>query len=222
MSTLSFYPTLPEKLQDTVQLLRKNPSVYVQINEAYEINEKMDGKDGLSPLEECVYASIVTAKDSRQAGLDGYYYLVRSLISGENALSYSYHNAQEKLRNSLISTYKVSNEELRDIRVKAYTDHYLENNDSAKKLKEEDREDLVEAVAKIKVTRSPESKDAAKALFEELLKNLPNTNNAITNYTHLITKELSDKDLNNELRIIIKKNVAVDITRDKVAAAKSK
>jgi hypothetical protein len=202
MASISYTPATSSQLQPAIEFLRKNTSYYKVIEDTYKFDEKLDGKDGKSELEEFLYASMASSGKSKQASLDGYYFLQRCLLINNNPSGY--YRTESTLSDSIKTTHGISGLELEEVRIKAYYDHSLENNEYARKLLKEGREDLVECIARAYVTNSKNDKNIVLNKTKEIVSQVPIPTGTLKDFIRL-TGLLVDVELSTAIEKVVKK-----------------
>lgn len=216
MANVSYTPATSSQLQPAIEFLRKNTSYYKVIEDTYKFDDKVDGKDGKSELEEFLYASMASSGKSKQASLDGYYFLQRCLLVNNDPSNY--YQAKSTLGDAIKVAHGITETELEEVRIKAYYDHLLENNKYAQILKKEGREDLVECIAKAYVTNAKNDKNIVLNKTKEIVSQVPIPTQTLRDFIRL-TALLVDLELTTAIEKVVKKAINNDPSYKEVTIA---
>lgn len=224
-----FKPTPYQKiahLQD--QVVSKQKEIK-QVEHDFKFDDSIDGIKGrgTSEIENALYISLIFGED-KVAVMDSYYYFFRCNLKG---LPDGYGYADSKYFAGLIillktaeSTYHVTENEIIQIHIRAFSDHWLENNEYGKKLRAASREDLVETVAIAHETRAKKDMnmilqkaiDLAERMNADCPKQNANPNcfAALDNYRQFsgLVLLLVNPKLQKSIRIILEKATEDDKT----------
>lgn len=193
---ITFTPTSYSELRTDIQLLRTKSSEIKAVEQGFHIDENIDGRPGLSRLEQCLYAVLVV-RDDQKAVLDGIYYLERNRLL--NSERHEYSQSLTKLIDSAEKIYRVSDDQIKAAIVQAYTDHLLETNPNAKKLiadlGQEKGKQYVMAIAQCWYNPCLECRNEVLRLAKELVPDRPPFPSA----TYSALQQLTHKPLNDGL-----------------------
>jgi hypothetical protein len=179
-----------------------------EVEHDFKFNDGVDGKTGSkSPLEECLYASLVFG-ENKKAVLDGLYYFQRCLLKNEKD-SNEFLEGYVILSETAQQSFGVTKDELAGISIRANCDHWLENKQCAIALKTDGREDLVEVVARAYVTGRDEDKQQILEETKKIVSQVPMPTEVYGNLLQL-QGVLMDVALTKKMVEIIKKAIQSD------------
>jgi hypothetical protein len=191
-----------------------------EVEHDFKFNDGVDGKTGSkSPLEECLYASLVFG-ENKKAVLDGLYYFQRCLLKNEKD-SNEFLEGYVILSETAQQSFGVTKDELAGISIRANCDHWLENNEYAIKLKNDGHEDLVEVVARAYVTGKEEEKHNILEKHKGLVSQVPMPTETIKSYLYMVAL-LTDVNLLRTMRMITEKAINNDSSYKTITLATDK